>query len=193
MRIVKLYKSFMFLSILVILGIVAVAMESLVELVIMVTCFLIAKQHYKFKYHCKSAVQCLVVSVGVFVIALRVTLPANLSYTFSGICGLLVAYVAQYIAHLKFIREDYEYIEPRYNDFVESKRLEDIYSMTEKDLREYCKKNLFDDIDEEIVVQRLIYKRKGRDLYDKIGYSKPQMIRREKRIEEQLKIKLKQT
>jgi hypothetical protein len=124
---------------------------------------------------------------------MKITLPANLSYTCSGICGLLVAYGAQYIAHLKFIKEDYEYIEPKYNDFVESKRSEDIYSMTEEELRLHCKRNFLDDIDEEIVIQRLIYKRKGQDLYNKIGYSKPQMIRREKRIEEKLNIKLKQT
>lgn len=64
--------------------------------------------------------------------------------------------------------------------------------MSEQELRTVCKENLFDAIDEEIVVQRLIYGRKGKELYDKIGYSKPQMIRREKRIEQKLNIKLKE-
>lgn len=183
----------MFLSILAILGIVAWFMDSIVELVIMLTCFLIAKQKYEFKYHCQSSFHCLLTSVSVFVIGLRVTLPVSISYACSGVCGLAIAYIVQYIAELRFIRKDYEYIEPRYNEFVEAQRAINIYTMNESDLRLYCKSNMLDEIDEEIVIQRLIYHRRGKDLYDKIGYSKPQMIRREKRIEEKLKIKLKQT
>ena len=191
MRIAKLYKTFMFLSIIAILGTVAYFMDAVVELVIMLVCFLIAKQKYKFKYHCKSSLQCLILSVGVFVIGMRVTLPSSISYTCSGICGLLIAFIAQHIAKLKFIKEDYDYIEPKYNALVEAQRVTNIYTMNEQDLRLHCKASMLDDIDEEIVVQRLIYHRKGQDLYDKIGYSKPQMIRREKKIEEKLNIKLK--
>lgn len=109
----------------------------------------------------------------------------------SGICGLVTAYIGQYEAESKFIRKDYAYIEPRYNEFVQRQRSMDIYSMTEDELRTLCRSHLLDEIDEEIVVQRIIYHLKGKDLYDKIGYSKPQMIRREKRIESKLNIKLK--
>lgn len=193
MSIVKIYKTTMFLCILAILGMVAWCMGAIIEILMMLGCFMIAKQKYEFKYHCKSSFQCLLLSVGVFVIGLRMTLPVGISYTCAGICGLFIAYAAQYIAELKFIREDYEYIEPKYNEFVENQRLLNIYSMSETDLRLYCKVNMLDEIDEEIVIQRLIHHRKGQDLYDKIGYSKPQMIRREKRIEEKLRIKLKQT
>lgn len=193
MSFVKLYNRSMFLCILAILGTIAWFMDALLEVSIMLSCFLIAKERYRFKYHCKSSLQCLLLSVGVFVIGLRITLPAGLSYTCSGLCGLLIAYAAQHIAELKLIREDYEYIEPKYNELVEAKRITNIYTMNESDLRVYCKANLLDEIDEEIVVQRLIYRLKGHDLYDKIGYSKIQMIRREKRIEEKLNIKLKQT
>ena len=190
---VKAYKNIMFLSILAILGVFAWWTDAIFELVSMMTCFMIAKQRYKFKYHCKSSFQCLILSVAVFAIGLRLTLPVRISYVCSGLCGLFIAYFAQYIAELKFIKEDYEYIEPRYNQFVEAKRRADVYTMQESELCLYCKSNMLDEIDEEIVIQRLIYRRKGQDLYDKIGYSKPQMIRREKRIEERLNIKLKQT
>lgn len=193
MSLVKVYKTSMFLFILVILGMVAWIMNAIVEMTVMLSFFMVAKQKYEFKYHCKSSVHCLLLSVGVFAIGLRITLPVHLSYTCSGIVGLFIAYIAQYIAELKFIREDYEYIEPRYNALVENKRKTDLYTMNESELRLLCRANLLDNIDEEIVVQRLIYHRKGQDLYDKIGYSKPQMIRREKRIEEKLNMKLKQT
>ena len=129
--------------------------------------------------------------MGVFAVALRVTLPIHLSYTCSALCGLLIAHIGQYEAESKFIRQDYAYIEPRYNALVEAKNRMNVYTMSESELRAYCKANLLDEADEEIVVQRLIYRLKGADLYCKIGYSKPQMIRREKRLEERLNIRLK--
>lgn len=193
MSAVKLYKGTMFLLILLILGIVAGITDSIVELVIMLTCFMISKQKYRYKYHCKSSCQCLIVSVAVFSAGLRLTLPSHISYSFSGIFGLLIAYGAQYLGELKFIKKDYEYIEPRYNNLIAEKHAKSVYSMSETELRKYCKENLLDDIDEEIVVQRLIYRRKGIDLYEKMGYSKIQLIRREKKIESKLNIKLKQT
>lgn len=187
----KIYKYSMFLGIVAILTGIAYCMNSVIELYIMLISFLIAKQRYKYKFHCKSSLQCLLLSVGVFVIALRVTLPLGTSYICSGICGLVIAYVGQYVGESKFIREDYAYIEPRYNALIEEQRKQDVYSLSEDDLRKYCKSFNFDEIDEEIVIQRLIYHLKGKDLYDKIGYSKPQMIRREQRIESILKIPLK--
>lgn len=187
----KIYKYSMFLGIVAILTGIAYCMNSVIELYIMLISFLIAKQRYKYKFHCKSSLQCLLLSVGVFVIALRVTLPLGTSYICSGICGLIIAYVGQYAGESKFIREDYAYIEPRYNALIEEQRKQDVYSLSEDDLRKYCKSFNFDEIDEEIVIQRLIYHLKGKDLYDKIGYSKPQMIRREQRIESILKIPLK--
>ena len=183
----------MFSFILISLGLIAWLTDSIVELVSMMTCFLISKQKYRFKYHCKSSFQCMIVSIVVFSIGLRLTLPTRVSYVCSGACGLFIAYIAQYVAELKFIKKDYEYIEPRYTDLVIAQRESNIYGMGETELRAFCRAHLLDEIDEEIVVQRLIYHRKGQDLYRKIGYSKPQMIRREKRIEEQLQIKLKQT
>lgn len=190
---VKIYKYSMFLGIVAILTGIAYCMHSIIELYIMLISFLIAKQQYRYKFHCKSSMQCLLLSVGVFVISLRITLPLKISYACSGICGLIIAYVGQYEGEAKFIREDYAYIEPRYNALIEEQRKRDIYSMSESDLRVYCRSFNFDEIDEEIVIQRLIYPLKGKELYDKIGYSKPQMIRREQRIESILKIPLKRT
>lgn len=190
---VKIYKYSMFLGIVAILTGIAYCMHSVIELYIMLISFLIAKQQYRYKFHCKSSMQCLLLSVGVFVISLRITLPLGISYICSGICGLIIAYVGQYEGESKFIREDYTYIEPRYNALIEEQRERDIYSMSESDLRGYCRSFNFDEIDEEIVIQRLIHHLKGKELYDKIGYSKPQMIRREQRIESILKIPLKRT
>lgn len=187
----KIYRYSVFICIVLALTVIAYFMNSIVELYLMLISFLIAKQKYKYKFHCKSSLQCLILSVGIFVIALRITFPVSVSYVCSGMCGLIIAYIGQYEGESKFIREDYSYIEPRYNALLELQNKRNIYSLSEEDLRAYCKSFNFDEIDEEIVVQRLIYHLKGRELYDKIGYSKPQMIRREQKIETILKIPLK--
>lgn len=191
MTLVKLYKGFLFLLIVFSLCVFAYLTGLLLELCFMLPAFIVAKEGYKYKYHCRSAVQCLLVSVCVFVLGLRVTLPIGYSYTCAGLCGVLIAYIAQSVAHNKFIQEDYAYIEPRYNELVEQQRIRDINRMDEESLRHLCREYLLDEVDESIVVYRIVHHLKGQALYEKIGYSKPQMIRREKRIEETLGIKLK--
>lgn len=66
-----------------------------------------------------------------------------------------------------------------------------LYELTEDELQQYCYRKGLDEIDTQIVIQRIVYKLAGQTLYDKIGYSKSQMIRREKRIEQTLETKLK--
>lgn len=126
-----------------------------------------------------------------FLIALKLTIPTAYSYVCSGIFGLIIAYIGQYEGESNFIRRDYAYIEPEYNKLKEEQRKRNVYSLSEKELRQYCKSYNLDCIDEEIVVQRLIYHLKGVALYEKIGYSKPQMIRREQRIENTIGFSLK--
>ena len=188
---IKLYKYSMFLGIICILTFISILLHSVVELYIMLTCFLVAKQRYKYKFHCKSSFQCLLLSVVVFLIALKLTIPAAYSYACSGIFGLIIAYIGQYEGESNFIRRDYAYIEPEYNKLKEEQRKRNVYSLSEKELRQYCKSYNLDCIDEEIVVQRLIHHLKGVALYEKIGYSKPQMIRREQRIENTIGFSLK--
>lgn len=190
--ITKLYKHTLILLIIATLLVIAYFMKAIPECVMMMVAFLIARRKYQFSYHCKSAVQCFVLSIAIFVVGIRVVSPIGISYLCCGLYGLFLAYGFQHLAKLNFIRKDYEYIEPRYEQLLEENHKKSIYSMSEQELRIVCKENLFDAIDEEIVVQRLIYGRKGKELYDKIGYSKPQMIRREKRIEQKLNIKLKE-
>lgn len=103
------------------------------------------------------------------------------------ICGFAVNYTANLIASNIFREQEKQELERLRSD----KYCRDVYSMSEEGLRAYCKEYNLDPIDEEIVVQRLIHHLKGQELYDKIGYSKPQMLRREKRIESKLNIKLK--
>ena len=107
---------------------------------------------------------------------------------FSGlISGVLINYLANLIASNMFREKEKQEL----NTLRKEKTARDIYSMDEAEMRKFCQSNGLDEIDKEIVIQRLIYHLKGEELYKKIGYSKPQMIRREKKIEATLNIKLK--
>ena len=124
---------------------------------------------------------------GIIVVFIPILLPITSSIFGGLLCGFAVNYIANLIASNIFRAKESKELE----QFKADKYCKDVYSMPEKDLRKYCKEYNLDLIDEEIVIQRLVYHLKGQELYDKIGYSKPQMIRREKRIETKLNIKLK--
>ena len=124
---------------------------------------------------------------GIVVVFIPILLPVTNSLFGGLICGFAVNCIANLIASNIFREQEKQELERLRSD----KYCRDVYSMSEENLRAYCKEYGLDQIDEEIVIQRLIYHLKGQELYDKIGYSKPQMIRKEKRIEEKLNIKLK--
>ena len=137
--------------------------------------------------HCSTTPRCMLLTNGVIIVFIPIILPITNSLFGGLISGFAVNYIANLIAS-NICREQ----EKKELEILRSeKHSRDVCSLPENELRQYCKEYNLDAIDEEIVVQRLIHHLKGQELYDKIGYSKPQMIRREKRIETKLNIKLK--
>jgi hypothetical protein len=124
---------------------------------------------------------------GIVFVFIPITMPLTNSLFGGLLAGFVVNYGANLIASGIFREREKSELEL----LRKEKHDRSIYKLSETELREYCRSYNLDQIDEEIVVQRLVYHRKGKDLYDKIGYSKPQMIRREKSIEARLNVKLK--
>lgn len=149
--------------------------------------YLVLRYQFTDTYHCKTTFRCILATNTLVFVSIPVILP--ITSTMFG--GLFVGFVVTgglnlFASHL--IREK-ERIE--LNALKQEKRERDVYSMSEDELRDLCKSYNFDQIDEAIVIFRLIYHLKGQDLYDKIGYSKRETIRREKKIEEILEVPLK--
>lgn len=154
-------------------------------------CFAVTFCLLRYKFvnilHCNTTFKCMLLTNGIIFVFIPITVPLSNSLFGGLLTGFVVNYLANLVASNAF----------RAQETQELKRLRkekfacDIYALSEPDLRKYCRSCNFDCIDEEITVQRLIYHLKGQELYQKIGYSKPQMLRREKRIEEKLNIKLK--
>lgn len=144
-------------------------------------CFALSFCILRFKFdnifHCDTSLKCvLFTNLSIFILT-----PIVLSLSVSLFGGVIIAIVFNYFVNL--IASDLKH--------KKEQRQKNICKLDEPQLRAFCKEQLLDEIDEEIIIQRLIYKLKGQTLYDKIGYSKPQMIRRERKIEEKLNIKLK--
>lgn len=137
--------------------------------------------------HCRNTLNCMLLTNGIVVLFIPVTLPLSNSLFGGLFAGFAVNYGASLIASDILRRQEQRELQA----LKEEKRQKNIYSMCENELRHYCHSYHLDPIDEEIVIQRLIYHLKGQQLYEKIGYSKPQMIRREKRIQSILNISLK--
>lgn len=176
-----------FFIVFAVLFFVAVLTEKYLEAV----CFAISFCVFRYKFtnilHCNTTFRCMLLTNSFVCIFVPVTVPLTSSLFGGLITGFAVNYIADLIASNIARQEERKELQ----QLREEKRIRDIYSMSEEELRQYCKAYRLDFINEEIVVQRLIYHLKGQDLYRKIGYSKPQMIRREKYIEERLSITLK--
>lgn len=189
--IVKIYKYFIFSLTLCIYLLFAWFISMMFKAVVLILCFLISKEFYRYKYHANSALVCLFLSTCVFAVSLRLCVPVGISYTLCGVIGLAVAYLGQYMARLKHIEKDYCYIEPRYEELRKEAIRREIFAMDEASLKQFCKELGMDDVDQEITILRVIYHYRGQDLYNKVSYSKQQVLRREKRIEQMLGVRLK--
>lgn len=144
---------------------------------------------YKFTdiFHCSTTLKCVLMTNSIVLVFIPITIPLTNSLFGGLISGFAVNFIANLIASSYCRITEKKELEALRNE----KSIRNVYALNEQDLRQYCKSYNLDFIDEEIVVQRLVHHLKGKDLYDKIGYSKPQMIRRERRIEKTLGITLK--
>lgn len=138
--------------------------------------------------HCSSTLRCMLLTNGIVFVFIPITIPIANSLFGGLLAGFSVNFMADLIASNIFRSKEKKQLEK----LLKEKNDRGVYSFDEARLREHCRSYNLDPIDEEIVIQRLIYHLRGKDLYEKIGYSKPQMLRREKKIEEKLNIKLKQ-
>lgn len=158
-----------------------------IEAVCFAISFCVLRYRFTNILHCNTTLKCMLLTNSIIFVFVPIALPL----TSSLFGGLIIGFAVNYFANL--IASNYYRMSERkeLDQLRKEKHEKDVYSLDELSLRSYCKSYNLDFIDEEIVIQRLIYHLRGTELYSKIGYSKPQMIRREKQIESKLNIKLK--
>lgn len=162
-----------------------------IEAFLLICAFLTLRYKFDTTYHHDKTHICLFITLSVACVSIPITLPINISILSGVFVAFAITYVAWLVQAYLNSQESNKRLRARNVELTERVRVADVYSMNEGGIRALCKSNFLDPIDEEIAVQRLIYRLKGQELYDKIGYSKAQMTRREKHIEQVLGVKLK--
>lgn len=149
--------------------------------------FLYFRYRFTDIFHCKTTFRCILMSNILVFIAIPFTVPLSNSLLGGMLMGLGVNYAMDLFA--SDISRKMEKTEREREKRKET--AQSIAAMDEAGICLLCREHLLDDIDAQIVICRLLRHMKGAELYEKIGYSKSQMIRREKKIETELGITLK--
>lgn len=81
--------------------------------------YFISKNFYTVQFHSKSLKQCFTLSLMVFALATMAVVPSDFSIMFSVLFGCAIAFVSYKFGIVQRKMNDYDYIEPRYNQLVE--------------------------------------------------------------------------
>lgn len=166
-----------------------------IEFLLIFLPYFLTKGIYAKQYHSRSLKECFVLSLIVFSLALMACVPSGASIMFSVVLGLAIAFISYKVGVIQFKLKDYDYIEPRYNFFVDFYRKEteekpfDVNTCTEEELRKRCKELRFSQENTELAVEFFIRKTKQSIIADKLCIDEKSVTTRKKR----LKAKLQQT
>lgn len=90
-----------------------------IEFILIFLPYFISKNFYTVQFHSKSLKQCFTLSLMVFALATMATVSSNFSIMFSVLFGCVIAFVSYKVGIVQKKLNDYDYIEPRYNQLVE--------------------------------------------------------------------------
>lgn len=90
-----------------------------IEFILIFLPYFISKNFYTVQFHSKSLKQCFTLSLMVFALATMAVVPSNFSIMFSVLFGCAIAFVSYKFGIVQRKINDYDYIEPRYNQLVE--------------------------------------------------------------------------
>ena len=120
------------------------------------------------------------------------TLPSNFSITFSIVLGLAIAYISYKMGIVQRKMNDYDYIEPRYNQLVKFylKATEpkpfNTDTCSKDELIERCKELRFSSENTELAVEFFIRKTKQSIIADRLCIEEKSVVMRKQRLKHKL-------
>lgn len=90
-----------------------------IEFILIFLPYFITKNFYERQFHAKSLKQCFTYSLIVFSLATMATFEIQFSILFSVLLGCSIAFISYQVGIVQRKLNDYDYIEPRYNQLVE--------------------------------------------------------------------------
>lgn len=138
------------------------------------------------QYHCNTTALCISLTLGLIWFAIPLTWPVTVSLLSSIPIAFLICFfgfLAQDRLDLqKTVRSLQTYTSQLFLQISKNTSIKDIYAMSKEELYAHCRSKGLDDNDCKIAYYIIIERLKGKELYDAIGYSERQTIRKRKTI-----------
>lgn len=155
-----IYELWQHLLLLAVIGFSAWLFDKPIEAVMFVLAHCVIRGCCNKQYHCDSTACCIALSSIIIFFGIMSMCPVSLSL----LCAIPLALLITYIGSLA--------VKPSHN----------IYAMDETELYEHCRSRGLDDVDCKIAYYLVIERLKGQELYNAIGYSERQTIRKRQYI-----------
>lgn len=120
--------------------------------------YFITKGFYERQYHAKSLKQCLLLSIGIFALAITITLPKSYSVCFSLAFGLTIALVSCKVGNAQYIAHEYAALTAPKPFSAET--------CTESELIAHCKAHNYNDLKTEIAIKFFIHKENPKQVWE---------------------------
>ena len=163
-----------------------------IEFIFIFLPYFLSKGLYPIQYHSNSLKECFTISLIVFSLSTMATLPSNFSITFSIVLGLAIAYISYKMGIVQRKMNDYDYIEPRYNQLVKFylKATEpkpfNTDTCSKDELIERCKELRFSSENTELAVEFFIRKTKQSIIADRLCIEEKSVVMRKQRLKHKL-------
>lgn len=149
-----------------------------IEFAIMFLSYFVTKGLYKRQYHANSLKQCMLLSVGIFALAVTMTLPKNYSICFSLVFGLVIALVSYKVGNAQCIAHEYT--------VLTTPKPFSVDTCTETELLARCKELRLSQENIELAVEFFIHKTKQSVLADRLCIDETSIARRKLRLKQKL-------
>lgn len=139
------------------------------------------KCFYERQYHATSLKQCLLLSVGIFALAVTITLPKSYSVCFSLAFGLAIALVSCKVGNAQHIAHEYA--------VLTAPKPFNVDTCTESELIERCKELRLSEENTELAIDFFIRKTKQSVIADRLCVDEKSITMRKQRLKQKLNSK----
>lgn len=186
------YRIIGFILVVSLLFVFSLLIHKPIEFLLIFLPYFATKGFYCKQWHSDSMKECLLLSVGLFVLAVCITLPKYFSIVFSLCFGLTIAYLTCKAGIIKFKLEDYEYIEPRYNKLVDwykqmtTPKPFHTDNCSLEQLLERCKELHFSQENTELAIEFFINKTKQSEIAENLAIEETSVAIKKFRLKQKL-------
>ena len=155
--------------------------DKIAQMIILVACLIIARSFIlKKTIHANGIIACTAITCLVFWALSELTPPLGVSIFLGATLAIAFAFALYLIAialgDKKLAEQRAKELEERYKQLSKQVEQEDINTMNEEQLTQYCIKKGLNDVEIALVINKIIYKKKNVDILPILGYEKSRVF-----------------